>query len=187
MNRVLVPGRRAVLLASLCLVLFSRTALAADSSAKSAKEAAAVERVIRAAAQALSDYPKTLDADSVLSYYATGFVGIENGEETTLQDQRDLLADLSDQLASGTHVGLSFRTASIRVRVIGALAIATYDYTFRIGVAGQFADEEAGKCTSILERSGAKWLFRHEHCSSVCPPCDDELEEEEDSATPNQT
>src|SRR5262245_53907550 len=139
MNRVFAPRRRLLLLAALCIALTFSSSLPAESQNKAAKEAAAVERVIRAAAQALSDYPRTLDVDSVLSFYAAGFVGSENGEETSLQDQRDLLTDLSDELAAGTHVVLSFRAESIRVRVVGQLAIATYDYAFKIGVAGEFA------------------------------------------------
>ena len=188
MNRRVSTGVRSAGIAALCIVVGLPRLGAADSSGKAAKEAAAVERVIRNAAQALSDFPRTLDAEALLSNYATGFTGIENGQETSLQDQRNLLADLRDQLAAGTQIVVSFRAGNIRVRISEKMAVATYDYSFRMGIAGEALDEEEGKCTSILEKLGARWLFRHEHCSSACPPCaDDEDEEDPDSTAPERT
>lgn len=188
MNPSVSAAVRSAGFAAFCIVAGTQRLGAADSQGKLAKDAAAVERVIRGAAQALTDFPSTLDADAVLSNYAPGFTGIENGQETNLQDQRDLLADLREQLAAGSRVILSMRAANIRVRVSGTLAVATYDYAFRIGIAGESIDEEEGKCTSILEKTGGRWLFRHEHCSSDCPPCDDDSDEDDsDAKVPERT
>ena len=122
MNLGVSTGVRSAGLVALCLVAGAQRAGSAGAPEKSARDAAAVERVIRSAAQALSDFPRTLDAQSVLSNYATGFTGIENGEETSIEDQRDLLRDLRDQIATGTRIVLSLRTANIRVRISGQMA-----------------------------------------------------------------
>ena len=188
MNCAVSTAVRSSGLVALYLVAGAQRLGAADAPAKSVKEAAAVERVIRNAAQALTDFPRTRDVHAVLSNYAAGFTGIDNGEETSLDDQRNLLSDLEDQLASGTRVVLSMRAGNIRVRISGQMAVATYDYSFRIGIAGEFTDEEEGKCTSILEKNGTAWLFRHEHCSSACPACADEpAGDAPDSSVPERT
>jgi ketosteroid isomerase-like protein len=166
-------------------------AIAGAAAPRGSKDAAAVESFIRAAARAFTEFPRTLDMEGILDRYAPDFRGIENGEETTLVDQRELLRDLREQLSSGVPVILSLEAKGIRVRVDGDMAIATYDYRFRIGITGEFVDDEAGKCTAVLEKTDGRWVFRHEHCSAPCPPCeDDEGEPEGDGVerlTPERT
>ncbi len=172
--------RRATLAACLAAVALAAAAAqvrtidkgrsARDGSAEqTSRSAAAVARAISGSARALSDFPKTRNADSVLSFYAKDYTGIENGEESSLEDERQLLSDLEERIDQGVTVGISSRAQNIRVRVAGPIAWATYDYVFKIAVADSDWDEEEGKCTSVLEKIGSAWLLKHEHCSSPCP------------------
>ena len=139
------------------------------SSEHTPRDSAAVLRTIEASARAFTEFTKTRSIESVLAFYAKDFTGIENGQEAGLDTQRELLEDLRDQMTVGANVGLSLKASNIEIRVTGPIAWATYDYLFRIASADGTWDEEEGKCSSVLEKSGAVWLFKHEHCSSVCP------------------
>lgn len=151
--------------------------------ARQEREATAVARTITASAQALSDFPRTRNTGSVLSFYSKDYVGVENGEESSLDDERQILTELRDRIERGVSIEISNSARNIRVRVVGSIAWATYDYLFRIAVGDGDWDEESGKCTSVLEKSGTAWLLDHEHCSSLCPAeTDEEGDEEEDPA-----
>ncbi len=154
----------------------SAWARAPRASEHSSREATAVQRTIEASARAFTEFPRTKSIESVLSFYAKDFTGIENGQDAGLDTQRELLEELKDQLSSGANVGLSFRASNVEVRVTGSTAWATYDYLFHIGTPDGAWEEEEGKCSSVLEKAGSAWLFKHEHCSSLCP--DEQLEDE---------
>lgn len=171
-------SRRSGRLAGVAGLLLCMPALT-GATPPATREASSVQRTIEGAARAFSEFPKTRDVDAVLSFYARDFTGIENGEATTLGDQRDLLLDLRDQLATGAFVGLVLRTRNIRVRVEGEIAWATYDYLFRIAAADGGWQDEEGMCSSILQKEGRAWRFKHEHCSSVCPDEGGETPEDE--------
>ena len=155
-----------IALASLPASAPARTSRSAEHASR---EAAAVQRTIEASARAFTEFTRTRSIESVLAFYAKDFTGIENGQDAGLDSQRELLEDLRDQLSDGASVGLSFRATNVEVRVTGSIAWATYDYLFRIAASDGAWDEEEGKCSSVLEKSGASWLFKHEHCSSLCP------------------
>lgn len=143
------------------------------------RDAVAVSKTIEASTRAFSEFPKTRSIESVLSFYSREFTGVENGAESDLDAQRALLEDLREQIAQGAFVGLSLQARNITVRTAGDFAWATYDYRFRIGSAGGDWDEEEGKCSSILARSGRAWRFVHEHCSSVCPDVEEPADPED--------
>jgi ketosteroid isomerase-like protein len=146
-----------------------------------AREAAAVEKVILESAKALSRFPATQDVESVLGHYARDFTGIENGENSTFDTQRELLEELEDQIARGTSMKVSLEARNIEVHLGGGFAWATYDYHFRFRLTGEPYEEDEGRCSSILQKVDSRWLFKHEHCSSACP---EELLEEADPGAP---
>lgn len=164
-----------IAVASLAAPAWARTPRSAEHASR---DIAAVRRTIEASARAFTEFTRTRSIESVLAFYAKDFTGIENGQDAGLDNQRELLEELRDQLSGGASVGLSFRATNVEVRVTGSIAWATYDYLFRIAAADGAWDEEEGKCSSVLEKSGSSWLFKHEHCSSRCP--DESTDEELD-------
>ena len=141
-----------------------------------------METAILASAKALSDFPSTRNVDAVLSFFAERFTGVDNGLETDIESQRELLLDLEDQIRMGVPVRISLRASAIRVHLAGPFAWATYDYGFRVGAGSESGDEEQGKCSSVLVKRKSSWLLLHEHCSSLCPGEEEEepIEEEAD-------
>jgi ketosteroid isomerase-like protein len=177
-----------VALAVAAVAAKARTAdKAPETGRDSAEQAALVAKTIAGSARALNDFPRTRNVESVLAFYAKDYTGIENGEETSLNDQRQLLSDLAERIGRGESVGISSTARNVRVRVAGSMAWATYDYVFKIAVGEEDWDEEDGKCSSVLEKSGSTWLLEHEHCSSVCPDEDDEESEGEESPHQDKT
>ncbi|MBI5588363.1 MAG: nuclear transport factor 2 family protein [Deltaproteobacteria bacterium] len=151
-------------LSRLCFVacFFALTVCAAWAG----QEEAAIEKLITGSARAMTDFPRTRDFGSVSKYYAEDYTGINDGEWETMEDVKKTFSDLEQQLDLGSPVGISYRLADIRVHVTGATAWATYDFSARIGVAGEPLVEEEGKCTGIYRKKGASWTIQHEHCSS---------------------
>ena len=148
------------------------------------RETAAVETLITDSAKALTAFPRTRSIESVMAFYAKDYTGIENGEEWTADDTRQLLSDLEERIDLGLRVGVSCKASNIKVRITEAVAWATYDYSLKIGADGEALDDEEGKCTAVLEKVGGSWLFKHEHCSTLCP---NEEEEEKEEPPENQT
>lgn len=162
--------------------LAKETRVARDATSRLEHEAAAVANTISASAKALTDFPRTRNAAAVLSFYAKDYRGVENGEESSLDDERQILSDLRNRLESGTPVRIASSARNIRVQVVGEVAWATYDYVFKIAIGDEDWDEENGKCTSVLKKNGSSWLLEHEHCSSLCP--DDEEEDDDEGDDP---
>jgi len=184
---------RCAVAAALCLAVGAASAAERGSAPprdrkeeQAARDAAEVARTIAASAKALSDFPKTRNKESVLSFYTKSYTVVENGEESSLEDQRQLLADLQSRLEQGEEIGISSRTWNIQVRVSGKIAWATYDYEFTIALGEEDSGADQGKCTSILVKSGSSWRVEHEHCSSQCP-WDDEEDEEREGPDHEQT
>ncbi len=149
---------------------------------QASRDAAEVAKAIAGSAKALSDFPRTRNRGAVLSFYAKTYTVVENGEESSLEGEKELLSELLDQMEEGQEVGISSMVRNIQVRVAGKIAWATYDYEFKIALRGGDWGADEGKCTSILVKPGSAWLLEHEHCSSLCPS--EECEEEEDSEAP---
>ncbi len=144
------------------------------SSRRATRDAAAVEKAIQGLARALSAFPRTLDTDSVLDFYAPDFTGVDNGEDVSVRDEEDFLLDLADQVRQGNTVRVLCTASNVEVHVASTVAFATYDYLLRFGLGDEVLDESDGRCTSIYQKTGNAWKLRHEHCSSLCPECEDE-------------
>src|SRR3990172_9922093 len=70
-----------------------------------ARDAAEVAKAIAGSAKALSDFPRTRNRGAVLAFYAKTYTVVENGEESTLEGEKQLLSELEDRLEEGQDVG----------------------------------------------------------------------------------
>lgn len=138
-----------------------------SSLAEAGPEEDAIKKNIKDAARALTDFPKTRDAQSALKFYADDYFTISDGRVETLKQAEDNLAYLKEQINLGNQVGISMQISNIKAEISGAIGWATYDYTTKIVVGRDVLVEEQGKCTAIHHKKGSGWLIQHEHCSAI--------------------
>jgi ketosteroid isomerase-like protein len=143
-----------------------------SSLAEAGPEEDAIAKNIKNAAKALTDFPKTRDAQYALKFYANDYFAISDGQVDTLKQAEDNLAYLKEQINLGNPVGLSMQISNIKAEISGTIGWATYDYTTKIVVGRDVLVEEQGKCTTIHRKMGSEWLIQHEHCSAI--PKEDE-------------
>ena len=147
-----------------------------SSLAEAGPEEDAIVKNIKDAAKALTDFPKTRDAQSALKFYANDYFTISDGQVETLKQAEDNLAYLKEQINLGNRVGISMQISNIKAETSGAIGWATYDYTTKIWVGRDVLVEEQGKCTAIHRKKGSGWLIQHEHCSAIPKEDEDHLE-----------
>lgn len=143
-----------------------------SSLAEAGPEEDAIAKTINDASKALTYFPKTRDAQSVLKFYANDYFAISDGQVETLKQAEDNLAYLKEQINLGNPAGISMQISNIKTEISGTIGWATYDYTTKIVVGRDVLVEEQGKCTTIHRKMGSEWLIQHEHCSAI--PKEDE-------------
>ncbi len=127
---------------------------------------AAIEKTITDATKAMTDFPRTRDLEAVLQFYAQDYTGINDGEWETMEEMKKTFSDLEEKMNLGSPIGISYKVSNIIAHVTGTTGWATYDFSAKIGMAGETLVEEQGKCTGIYIKNGAAWAVLHEHCSS---------------------
>lgn len=143
----------------ICLTLFT-------AGHATASDEAAIEKIITGYAQALSDFPKTRDVQSILKFYPEDYAGITDGERETFAQMRKKFSDLREDMDRGTALSISYRVSDIRVHINGEFAWATYDFNANLGKGLLLRKEEHGKCTGIYKTRGDAWTAQHVHCST---------------------
>ena len=138
-------------------------------SVRAGQDEDAITALLLDAAKVTADFSRTRDAQSVLKMYAPDYVGVQDGEEETLETVQKWLADYGAELDKGSPIRFLGEVYGIKVRVSGLLAWATYDYVFKLVSNDEIQTEDRGRCTSILRKEGANWLIQHEHCSKTKP------------------
>ena len=148
-----------------CAVLMA--CLLWTSVAWSVEEEEAVEMAIKNAAMAASTFSETRDKQAVLKLYAKDYVGIQDGETETRESIEKWLSDYDAELSKGSTLRFINAMSTLRVRVPGATAWATYNYVFQAVRKGELEGQDSGQCTTILRKEGSTWLIQHEHCSKT--------------------
>jgi len=129
----------------------------------------AIKAVIAGAAQAASEFSRTRDPESVLKAYAPDYAGIQDGEMETRATIERWLSEYGAELDKGNPTRFLGEVFGLQVRTAGPIAWATYDYRFTLVAEGEYRAEDRGLCTSVLQKSGDRWLIHHEHCSKTKP------------------
>jgi hypothetical protein len=80
---------------------------------------------------------------------------------------KQVLETTLEQLNLGLPFVFSYDGSDPSIEVNGDVAWATYDSTFKYGLATGDMKTIHEKCTSILKRNGSSWLFVHDHCSTI--------------------
>jgi ketosteroid isomerase-like protein len=137
----------------------------AGSPAWAGQDEDAIRTLLVETAKVTAEFSRTRDVQSVLKMYAKDYVGVQDGEEETLDTIQKWLADYGAELDKGNPTRFLGEVYGIKVRVSGPLAWATYDYVFKLVSEGKIQSEDRGLCTSVLRKEGSGWLIQHEHCS----------------------
>jgi ketosteroid isomerase-like protein len=135
------------------------------SAAQAASETDAVERTIRAAAQAAATFSETRDRQTVLDLYAEDYEGIQDGQSEDKAAIGKWLTEYEMELQRGSGLRFIGAVSNLRTSLSGSWAWATYDYLFQAVRSGELEGHDAGKCTSLLRKEAARWVIFHEHCS----------------------
>lgn len=142
---------------------------AGTAPALAGQDEEAIQTLLIETAKSTAEYSRTRDPDSVLKAYTEDYVGVQDGEEETIETIRKWLMDYGAELDKGNPTRFLGEVYGIKVRSSGAIAWATYDYVFKLIVNGEVQTEDRGLCTSILRKEGPAWLIQHEHCSKTKP------------------
>ena len=131
------------------------------------QEEALVEKTIVDLANAMTEFPKTKDPQSIRRFYAQDYTGITNGKLNSLEEEEQYLSNLVERINLGEPIGISSKVTNIKANVVGAVGWATYEYEYKLGRSGMAMESNQGQCTSILRKQGGTWLVQHEHCSTA--------------------
>jgi hypothetical protein len=149
---------------------FSGTALilaSAISIFAAGQEEAAIERLLKAHAGAVTEFPTTKELRSILRFFTTDYTGVTDGARKTLKDVEIDLLQWEAKIDEGERLGISYRVRNIKVQMLtDTSAWSTYDFALKIGTAGQVLEEGHGRCTAIFKKVAAEWLIQHSHCST---------------------
>lgn len=141
----------------------------AASPAWAGQDEDAISGLILEVAKLTADFSSTRDAQSVLKLYTKDYVGVQDGEEETIETIQKWFAEYGAELDRGSPVRFLGEVYGIKVGVSGPLAWATYDYVFKMVSEGEVRGEDRGFCTSILRKESSTWLIQREHCSKAKP------------------
>lgn len=156
--------------------LFATVALLFSLPSFAGLDEDAIKKLINDYAKIESNFPRTLDIQSILNVYAPDSSRIEDGEVESIDDTKKDLADIEEMINLGNAIGISSRVSNIKVKALpGGHGWAIYDYSIKSGVAGTVIMEDSGICTAIFKKTGAAWFIQHKHCSTPKP---DEVEAE---------
>ena len=133
----------------------------------STQEEALVEKTIVDLANAMTEFPKTKDPQSIKRFYTQDYAGITDGKSNSLKEEEQYLADLIERLNLGEPMGISSKVSNLKTAVVGSVGWVTYEYEYKLGRSGMALESNQGQCTSILRKQGGTWLIQHEHCSTA--------------------
>ena len=133
----------------------------------SAQEEALVEKTIVDLANAMTEFPKTKDPQSIKRFYTQDYAGITDGKSNSLKEEEQYLADLIERLNLGEPMGISSKVSNLKTAVVGSVGWVKYEYEYKLGRSGMALESNQGQCTSILRKQGGTWLIQHEHCSTA--------------------
>lgn len=146
-------------------IMFS-SVLVVTANAYATPDHEAVIKLLEAQSKAESAFPRTLDVDGLLKYYAKDAVQITNGKSTTLGDTKKNLEFFEEMINLGKQLGVSSRRSNITAVTLSPnYVMATFDHTTKAAVAGEVMIDLQGKCSSLVKRSANSWAIQHEHCS----------------------
>jgi ketosteroid isomerase-like protein len=120
-------------------------------------------------ANAESQFSKTKDSVSILSFYTQDYAGIKDGKSQTVKDQKTYLAEVLAKINSDEPIGILSKVMNIKPSVAGKFGWATYEYEYKVVRSGVLQRFSNGQCTAIFTKQADAWLIRHEHCSRVQP------------------
>lgn len=140
-----------------------------DTGGGKAQEETLVEKTILDLANAMTEFPKTKDPQSIRRFYAQDYAGITNGKSISLKESEKYLSDLVERLNLGEPMGISSKVSNLKANVVGTVGWVTYEYEYKLGRSGMALEADQGQCTAILRKQGGTWLIHHEHCSTASP------------------
>ena len=138
-----------------------------DTSGGKSQEETLAEKTIVDLANAMTEFPKTKDPQSVRRFYTQDYTGITNGKSNSLKESEKYLSDLVERLNLGEPMGISSKVSNLKATVVGTVGWVTYEYEYKLGRGGIALEADQGQCTTILRKQGGTWLVQHEHCSTA--------------------
>lgn len=116
--------------------------------------------------ESISNYPKTLDIQSIFGIYDPAATIFLNGVEIDNNASKLEFEKLKEEINLGGKIGLSSRISNINIQELSDnYVMALYDSEIKLGTAGIIDSEVKQKCTVLLEKNKQSWLVTHEHCS----------------------
>jgi ketosteroid isomerase-like protein len=163
MNRILARATVVLL-----LLAGLQSSFAQQRTVSAEREKAEIKKTLLAQGQAASDFPRTRDAQAYFRFYAPEYTQIEDGELTTLADEKKEFKNAMVIVNQGYKAELSLQYSNISVDLNGDTGWATYDSSLTMS-SGARVKTINRKCTSIFKHSGTGWLIIHDHCSMLKP------------------
>jgi ketosteroid isomerase-like protein len=148
-------------------ILIGIAVMLCSGVAWSGAEEDAVEQVILAEAKSASLFAENRDKQAILKIYADGYSGIQDGELESRETIEKWLSEYEAELDRGSSLRFLSAVSGLKIRLAGLFAWVTYDYLFQAVRKGELEGQDAGKCTSVLQKHASAWLILHEHCSKA--------------------
>lgn len=140
--------------------------LSACSKSESNDTTQAVENLLSKYSESISNYPKTLDIQSIFGIYDPAATIFLNGVEIDNNASKMEFEKLKEDINLGGQIGLSSKISNIKVQELSDnYVMALYDSEIKLGTAGIIDSEVKQKCTVLLKKNEQNWLVTHEHCS----------------------
>jgi len=155
------------------IAIASMLTLSACEQSDDLNEAKKISDLITKNAENFSNFPKTLNIQSLNELYTPGAVVIDDGEEVNLNEMNKKFGEIKEQIRLGAQVFVSAQNSNIKVQLLSKnSAFAQYDSHLKMRIPKEnfSLDSTPSKCTALFKKEDQKWLITNENCSSKHGP-----------------
>jgi ketosteroid isomerase-like protein len=129
---------------------------------------AEIENAVKEATKAWEDFPRTLDSNAYLKFFASDYSGVNDGKSQTIKDLERDLEELKERIKLGEPIGFSNKITDMEIQPLtDRVAWLTYQVETKVGRGGMVIEEIQSKCSTLVRKKEETWLVFHEHCSRV--------------------